>query len=73
MDGIDAVLAGFPGQRCVIHAHHHRDYPADLRALLGRITRNPAGATLPEIAALDVRIAEEFAAAARHVLPDVAT
>lgn len=73
MDGIDAVLAGFPDQRCVIHAHHHRNYPADLRALLARVTRDPAGATLPELAALDVRIAEEFAAAARHVLPDVAT
>lgn len=70
MDGIDAVLAGFPGQRCILHAHHHRDYPTDLRALLGRVTRNPAAITLPELAALDVRIAEEFAAAARQVLPD---
>lgn len=72
MDGIDAVLVGFPDQRCAIHAHHHRDYPADLRALLGRVTRDPAGGTLPELAGLDVRIAEEFAAAARHVLADVA-
>ncbi len=73
MDGIDAVLVGFPDQRCAVHAHHHRDYPDDLRALLGRVTRDPAGVTLPELAGLDVRIAEEFAEAARHVLPVIAT
>ena len=73
MDGIDAVLVGFPGQRCVIHAHQHRNYPDDLRSLLGRVTRDPAGATLPELAGLDARIGEEFAAAARHLLTDAAT
>jgi len=73
LDGVDAVLVGFPDQRCVIRAHHHRDYPGDLRTLLARVTRDPGVATLPELAALDVRIAEEFAAAAQHLLTGAAT
>jgi len=28
MDGIDAVLVGFRDERCLIHAHHHRDWPS---------------------------------------------
>lgn len=68
LDGIDAVLAEFPGDRCVIHSHQHRAYPPDLRAFLGRVTRDPGRATLPDIATLDVLIAEQFAAAAQSVL-----
>lgn len=71
MDGIDAILAGFPDERCVVHAHKHRNYPAELRALLGRIARNPSQTALPELAALDVRVAEEFAAVARELLASI--
>lgn len=71
MDGIDAVLAGFPDQRCVVHAHRRRNYPAELRELLGGIARDPSRTTLPELAALDVRVAEEFATLAREFLASI--
>lgn len=73
MNGIDAVLAEFSGNRCRIISSASRPYPGPVREDLGRIVSSPGSATLPLIGALDVTIANEFAAAALMVLPKDAT
>ncbi|MEZ5566592.1 MAG: anhydro-N-acetylmuramic acid kinase [Gammaproteobacteria bacterium] len=68
LDGIDAVLVGFPDNRYLVYAELHHDYPTDLRAELVIASRGPERVTLPVFANLDGRVADEFAAAANAVL-----
>lgn len=68
MDGVDAVLVEFPSAGCRVHAHAHRPYPEQLLGELRTIASDPGSVTLPGIAALDVAVAEEFAATVRILL-----
>jgi anhydro-N-acetylmuramic acid kinase len=69
VDGIDAVLAAFEGQRfCGLRGQIHRDYPPPLRAALLALSRNQRAVALEELCALDAAVAEEFSAAAQAVL-----
>lgn len=68
MDGIDAVLAGFgsAGARA-LHAIQ-MPWPAEIHDELQQMCLEPDSATLPRVAALDVRTGEQFASAALRVI-----
>lgn len=73
MDGIDAVLAAFDrGKVRVLHAVHS-PWPIELLHDMQRVSADPESATLPLVAALDVRTGQEFAAAALRVIRESGT
>lgn len=66
-DGIDAVLTDIDGARIDLLAHYHRPYDdAMRRALLDMMTA--AEADLDRLAALDIELGEQFAAAALELM-----
>lgn len=69
-DGVDAVIAALDEGRFLrLDATHHRPHPHALRQSLIALGRDAAASTpLAELAALDVAIADQFAAAAHAVL-----
>ncbi len=69
-DGVDAVVAAFEDGRFQrVLASHHQPHPQSLRAALIALGRD-ANARIPlnDLAALDVAVAEQFAATALAVL-----
>jgi anhydro-N-acetylmuramic acid kinase len=69
-DGVDAVLAAFPGGQPQLRAAICLPYPANLAARLERLLaggKRPAATDLPE---LDVEIAQHFVATALRLLRD---
>ena len=69
-DGIDAVVARFESGRFRgLEATHHQSHPPELREQLVALGRNAeAQLSLAALAALDVALADGFAAAAQAVL-----
>ena len=69
-DGVDAVIAVFnEGRFLHLAASHHRPHPPALRQSLVTLGRDAhASITLTALAALDVEIADQFAATALGVL-----
>ncbi len=72
VDGIDAVIARFEGSRFIdVEASSHRPHPASLRTALIALARDAeAKISLAQWAALDVAVADEFAAAALAVVAE---
>ncbi len=69
MDGVDAALCEFAGQRFVrVRALHTQDYDASLRGELLRLQREKRPLTLERYAQLDHAVAETFAEAAMALL-----
>lgn len=62
MDGIDAVLVSFPGDRVQIHATHSISYPEDIRHRLTQLSQNQG--TPDELGELDHIVGSLFAEAA---------
>lgn len=66
MDGIDAVLVSFPGDRIFIHATHSIPYPDDIRHRLAQLSQNQG--TPDELGELDHIVGSLFAKAAIQTL-----
>ncbi len=68
MDGIDAVLATFAGQRVDCRAATSHAYPAELSETLVKASRHPDACSLDELGVLDRRVGACFRDAALAVL-----
>ena len=60
MDAIDAALVEIDEHAFSVHETVNAAYPADLRERLARLAAEPAGASLPTVAALHVEVAHAF-------------
>jgi anhydro-N-acetylmuramic acid kinase len=69
-DGIDAALVRFEGDRCTLVAGNTCRWDPTLRTRLVALGQGGEATSLDEIGALDVQIAEAFAAAALQLLSD---
>ncbi len=71
MDGIDAVVAEFEGDRLRgLHAASHHDYPPRLRERLLQISLDQPQLSMRDFCALDIEIGSAFASAAIETLAD---
>lgn len=69
IDGIDAVVAEFEGDRLAgLHASHHHDYSPELRTRLLRVSIDQPSLSFREYCSLDVEIGQAFANAACEIL-----
>ena len=68
MDGIDSVLVELGDQSATVHETNFSAYPADVRARLQALVRDPGRTNLAEFGALHTGVAQLFAAATNDLL-----